>query len=81
MLVGLIATGFGLGLDVSETTGLTLFTITFEWARILWIVAILSTFCASPFIAYQKPLPKGLGSVFSNHLGFWAEGSPIALAF
>ena len=54
MLIGFVATLAGAGLDVADTTGVTLFTIPFEWARLLWIIAVTATFIIVPFLAFHR---------------------------
>jgi hypothetical protein len=54
MLAGFVATLVGIGLDVSETTGVTLFTVSFDWAKFLWIIVGFVTFIVIPFIGFHR---------------------------
>lgn len=54
MLISFIATVAGAALDFANTTGITFFTLSFEWARLLWIIAGATACAAVPFVAFHR---------------------------
>jgi hypothetical protein len=54
MLASTIASIAGLGQLASETTGITLFTVSFQWAKYLWFASAIITCFAVTLIAFHR---------------------------